>query len=338
MSNIRPSISHGNDATTSAQDLVTIVIPAYKADRYLGETLNGVSGQTWTNWELIVIEDGSDGKTQRMVEEFASNHPENHVEYHNTGVNKGQAHARNFAISIAQGQFIALLDADDIWLSDHLSCSLRTLRISNADIVYSSSILFDSQTGERIGSWGPDPDGPVNVQEALAVKSFLTPSATVLRREIFSHVGGFDEGESMRLAEDYDFWLRAAASNAQFVHVSGNHCLYRKGHDEALTRDLERLNYKTAQVLEEHIDKLKNIEPDTRNRLLARRLFIAGLHNIQADTPFAHKAFRRAWQLRRFKLLYAVVYLLSFSPRLLFQIRELTEPLRERLKRNLLRH
>ncbi len=310
-------------------ELVSIVIPAYKADRYLSETLKGISRQSWTAWELILVEDGSEGETRKIVARFATEHPNNRVMYINSGQNLGQAHARNCGIDHAQGRFIALLDADDVWLPDHLSSSMDALHQSAADIVYSTAIIFDSDSGEQMGLWGPDFSDPGNLQESLAVRSFITPSTSVIQRELFSRLGGLDESEIFRNVEDYDFWLRAAAAGARFSHVKGVHCRYRKGHYDAATLNLEKLNLKIAQVLEKNIETLQEIEPRTRDGLMARRLFIADLHNIKTDTSYAQAALRRAWLLRRFHPLYLMAFLTSFFPGLLFRIRMLAEPLRK---------
>jgi glycosyltransferase involved in cell wall biosynthesis len=314
--------------TSDTDAQVSIVIPAYQAGRYLPETLEGVTLQTWSDWELILVEDGSRDETRMILEKFAKGLPGHRVVYHNTIQNHGQGHARNVAISMAKGRYIALLDSDDVWTPDYLSTTLKVLLKSGADIAYSTSALFDHHSGAEIGHWGPESGAPPDIQSALARNSFLTPSATVIRKDLFERIGGFDESEALRNVEDYDFWLRAAAGEAHFEYVGGCRCRYRKGHDDAATRDIEHLNFKLAQVLEKNIDQLTKLDQSTRDKLHARRLFIAGMHNIKANTEFAQMALKKAWRLDRSHVLYAFGFLASYFPRLLYCLRELAIPMK----------
>lgn len=318
--------------TSKTNVQVSIVIPAYNADRYLPETLEGVSQQTWSEWELILVEDGSAGTTEGLISKFAAMHGEHRVVYENSGINCGQASALNRGISLAQGNFIALLDSDDVWLPDHLSSSIADIERENGDIAFSTSILFDSSSGKQIGYWGPAPGPMCNVQAELALNSFITPSATLLRRDLFDRIGMFDEDPTISSVQDYDLWLRAAIHGVKFVHVSGHHCLYRKGHGEAATTQVETLNYKIAQVLERHIAQLHDLDKRQRDKLFARRLFIAGIHNIRSNTTFAKEALHRAWKLERSRPLYAFALMASYSPKMLYGIRQLSAPWQSRIK------
>jgi glycosyltransferase involved in cell wall biosynthesis len=315
-----------------AKNLISIVIPAFQADSYLPETLQGISNQCETAWELILVEDGSQGATEELVAQFAAKHGDHRVAYENSDINRGQACALNRGIALARGNFIALLDADDIWLPDHLASSVAAIEEENGDIAFSTSILFESSSGKQYGYWGPAPGPITDVQAELARNSVITPSATLLRRDLFDRIGGFDEDPTISSVQDYDFWLRAAIHGAKFVHVNGHHCLYRKGHDEAATKQLETLNYKIARVLDRHIAQLHDLDDRQRDRLLARRLLIAGIHNIRSNTDFAREALHRAWKLERSRPLYALAYMASYSPKTLYTIRQLASPWRSSIQ------
>src|SRR5262249_48276898 len=92
------SFAHG-----AVKDLVSVIIPAYHAERFLGEALASVARQTDPNWEVIVLEDGSDGPTRSIVEEFARNHPWHRVDYDHLDGHHGVSHTRNIAFSKAHG-------------------------------------------------------------------------------------------------------------------------------------------------------------------------------------------------------------------------------------------
>src|SRR5688572_14878985 len=127
-------------------DLVSIIIPTYRGEQYIGETLDSISHQTHGNWEVIVVEDGQAGPTQTIVEDFARRHPNNRVEYSASGKNFGPSHSRNIAFAKAAGEYFALLDSDDRWFPDHLSRSVRELRETGKDLAYSTVITIEDRT------------------------------------------------------------------------------------------------------------------------------------------------------------------------------------------------
>ena len=110
--------------------LVTVVIPAYRADDCLGEALAAIDGQTYSNWEVIVVEDASQGMTQAIVQDFAKEHPQHRVAYFRNEKNRGPSHTRNVAFQEARGEFIALLDADDRWFQTHLAANVQAVALT----------------------------------------------------------------------------------------------------------------------------------------------------------------------------------------------------------------
>src|SRR5687767_2287611 len=127
-----PKVEYQRSPTSG---LVTIVIPTYRADDYIGQALRSISEQSYCDWELIVVEDASQGKTEGIVKQFAADHPQHRVVYLRNEKNSGPSHSRNVAFQQARGEFIALLDADDRWLATHLTASIQQLRESEADLV-----------------------------------------------------------------------------------------------------------------------------------------------------------------------------------------------------------
>lgn len=221
--------------------LVSVVIPTYRGERFIGEALDSVSSQTYLNWEIIVVEDGSYGASQEIVAKFAQRHPSKRVSYHRNEHNLGPSHTRNAAFRRVQGEFVALLDSDDRWLPDHLAISLQALQAHGSDIAYSTVLMIEDQTGLLVGVCGPQSQDLADFPHGLFRQNFITPSATVMRRVVLAEVGAWDI--ELRFCEDLDFWLRCVAAGKKFQHVTGWHCLYRKNHMEAATR-------KTCAVLE----------------------------------------------------------------------------------------
>src|SRR5687768_15411869 len=108
---------------------VSICIPAFKADRYLEATLESVRAQTFKEWELILVEDGSRDRTEAIVQDFARRVSQP-VRFFRHDTNKGLSATRNTGFSHSSAELLALLDADDLWRPDHLQLSLATLESS----------------------------------------------------------------------------------------------------------------------------------------------------------------------------------------------------------------
>jgi len=299
------------------QPLVSVIIPAYNADRTIYESLLSVKQQTYQKWEIVVVEDGSISNTKEIVEKFSKECRTQTINYCLVKNNAGQANARNIGIEKSHGRYIALLDSDDIWLPTHLSSSLKLADQSQSEIIFSTALFFDDQTGERFGFWGPEPHELENISKYLADRSFITPSATLIRREVFDQIGFFQTTEKLRAGgEDYDFWLRAVIAGKKFTHLSGEHCLYRKGHVEAATHNFNLITKSMISVLESHLEQLPGLDEGTRKWLLARKYSAAGKSNLAHDPVFSRKAFAHAWTIRKLNIRYIFFFLCSFFPKI----------------------
>ena len=121
---------------------VSIVIPLYNKSRWISQTLMSVANQTYKNWECIIVDDGSSDDSLEIVKKFAL---ENKGEWRIfSQSNSGQAVARNFGISLARGKYIALLDADDLWLPSKLAKQIDYLeKHADVDIIFCSYVIFE---------------------------------------------------------------------------------------------------------------------------------------------------------------------------------------------------
>ncbi|MGM9816084.1 MAG: glycosyltransferase family 2 protein [Lepagella sp.] len=119
--------------------MVSIIVPAYNAEQYLEQTISSILSQSETDWELLLIDDGSSDSTPDLCRKYAADDPRIQV-YHQA--NAGPSAARNFGISLAQGEYLTFLDADDILHPDFLKVTLQASRESNAGIVATSFYNF----------------------------------------------------------------------------------------------------------------------------------------------------------------------------------------------------
>lgn len=193
--------------TINRTSAVSVVIPAYNAESFLGVTLNSVARQTFQDFEVIVVDDGSRDQTARVVEEFLAKEkiPGRCIRQENRKI----AGARNTGIRSARGEFIALLDHDDLWMPEKLERVMEAFqRWPGTDLIcHNEQILKD---GRVVRVSQNHRGGNTTYEDLLFRGNTLSPSAVVFRKKLFERTGGFDESPELNTVEDYDFWLRVS--------------------------------------------------------------------------------------------------------------------------------
>jgi glycosyltransferase involved in cell wall biosynthesis len=198
---------------------ISVVIPVYNGERTIAESVNSVLEQTFQDFELIVIDDGSHDATTEIL--AAIDDPRLKVfSYPNAGV----AVSRNRGVELASGEFVSFLDADDLWTRDKLEMQLNALRDHPEAAVSYSWTDFIDETGNRT-DFGIYPTLNGYVFPDLLELFFLgNGSNALVRSSVFNQIEGFDQ--TVTPAEDWDLFLRLAA-NFDFVAVPKAHILYR---------------------------------------------------------------------------------------------------------------
>ena len=224
--------------------LVSVIIPAYNAAEFMGETLDSVFAQTFTRHEVVVINDGSSDTDQ--LEEVLKRFPAN-LRYIKQE-NQGAGAARNAGLRAARGEFVAFLDADDTWVPTFLELQLDLIKRTSADLVFSDALLFgDSPVAGRTFMEVEPPRGDVTAENLLAVKVTVLTSTVLARKTPILDVGLFDE--SLRRGQDFDMWLRLAKAGARFAYrreVLAHHRIVESGLSGGTVSQLQR----TLAVLE----------------------------------------------------------------------------------------
>ena len=201
---------------------VSVVIPAYNARDYIAETLESALNQRFHSFEIIVVDDGSTDGTHAIVEKYCDR-----------GVvllrqpNSGVGAARNRALSVAQGEFVTLLDSDDLWEPDYLQTMIAFLNQNpGVSIAFCDALFFGESkfVGKRFYEVYP-PSPPITFAKLAGRISYVTVAAT-LRREVFTRVGLFDE--AIRGGEDFELWLRALHAGCLIQPVSEVLVHYRR--------------------------------------------------------------------------------------------------------------
>jgi glycosyltransferase involved in cell wall biosynthesis len=183
---------------------VSVIIPAYNAERYIADTVRSALGQSYGDLEVIVVDDGSTDGTLACLAPFGDRIRVK------AQANGGVATARNGGVAIARGQWVAFLDADDLWLPHKLE---QQLNGSTAPLIYSDRF--------NIGERGSLPELQSNVTRMhggdvflhlLREGNFITNTSVVMRRDLFEKMGGFYTG--LNGTEDWDLWIRVAERHA----------------------------------------------------------------------------------------------------------------------------
>ena len=278
--------------------LISICIPAYKAEHFIGETLASVKAQTFTDWELIVTEDGSRDRTEEIVTAFAATVPQT-VSYGRHDPNRGLPATRNAGITAARAQWISLLDSDDLWTPDHLAVCIETAKQSHAEFIHGGSVLFNSDTGKTLETRAPSTEDCRTLTLSLFKAHYvIQPSSVLFRREIWERAGKFDP--SFRYVEDRDMWLRCARAGARIEYTGRITCRYRK-HTSALSTHSAPMAEAAARVFEKHLD-WEAIPKNLRRDLCAEAWAAAAKLRWRAEPKIANGHLRHAcnihWRFR----------------------------------------
>lgn len=230
--------------TPSRKPLISVIIPAFNASEFIGETLDSVFSQTFTDFEVIVINDGSPDtdELERVLQRFPAKL------HYLKQENQGAAAARNTGLRAARGEFVAFLDADDTWLPVFLEKQLELLKRTNADLVFADASLFgDSPLAGRTFMQMHPSRGEVTPEKLLSVKVTVITSTVLARKAPILAVGLFDE--SVRRGHDFELWLRLAKAGFRFDYqrdVLGRHRIL----DSSLSGDITSQLQRTLAVLE----------------------------------------------------------------------------------------
>jgi glycosyltransferase involved in cell wall biosynthesis len=235
---------------------ISVVIPAYNCAKTIKQTRDSVLSQTYTDLELIVINDGSTDATLNIVSQIKDSRIKL-FSYPNAGGNV----SRNRGINHAVGEFISFLDADDIWTPDKLATQLQTLQENPTTKVAYSWTDYIDENGKFVSS-GTHISLNGNLYEQLLVKNFLeNGSNPLICKDALLAVGGFDE--SLVAGQDWDMWLRLARE-FNFVAVPKVQILYRISAN-SLSSNLARQEKACLQVL----NKAYSTSPESLQHLKA---------------------------------------------------------------------
>ena len=186
--------------------LVSVIIPVFNGDQFIGETIDSVIGQSYRDLEVLVIDDGSDSKLKEIIQPYCDK--DRRIRYYYQD-HQGVSKARNYGIRLSQGSYLAFLDADDVWMEDNLWLKVPKLEGKSFGMVHSDALLMDKNSQPV--------HGILRGREGWLLDDLLIwktgqvpgPSSVLVKKEVIDRVGMFDE--NLSTAADRDFFIRVSA-------------------------------------------------------------------------------------------------------------------------------
>ncbi|EMS32309.1 Glycosyltransferase [Mariniradius saccharolyticus AK6] len=229
--------------------LVSILIPNYNKAPYLRETLESVIGQTYTDWECIVVDDHSTDESWEILESFTQKDRRIKIFRRPENRKKGGNAARNYAIELAMGEFVAFLDSDDVWRPRRLESAISFLNSQNFEAIFSGAIVLRKNSIQKLSS--RDIQIGESVFDFVLSDDVFCPTPSLILKKELAQIVMFDE--KLRRHQDYDFFIR--------VHLVSP-WRYFENYDVQVnwTRDdLKTINYLDClPFYEKHCEKSQN--------------------------------------------------------------------------------
>ena len=245
--------------------LVSVIIPVYRGEQFVVQAVQSVLDQRYPNVEIIIVNDGSPDRSRDVLAPLLDRPNVRYVEQNNAGV----AAARNAGLRLAKGEFIGLVDQDDLWYPDKLDLQVACLIRHEAVGLVHGDVIYINENGHPLPR---DPHFPDNVTGRCFARLFIgNPVMTcsaLFRRSVIDQVGGFDE--LIRFSDDYDLWLRIAAAGFEFAYIDRPVAKYRIHAANESKKTVEIIDY-TIRVLRKALAEIPSCSGWVgRDRIQAR--------------------------------------------------------------------
>ena len=314
--------------TKNASPAVSVIMPAYRVAEYIGAAIESVLNQTYTDHEIIVVNDGSPDTVE--LESVLAPYRDQIIYIKQR--NRGCSAARNTAIRASRGRYIALLDPDDLWEPDYLKVQLEILeRDPTIDVLYCDALIFgDSDLSQRRFMEVMPSRGQVTLNALITQRCNVMISVTA-RREAIMRAGMFDE--RLRSAEDFDMWLRIVQDGGKIAYHRKVLVRYRR-HRSSLSADPVWMCRHILEVLDraKARNKLSALEFENLKMQIARFRALINLNEgkrafFTGNAKSAIAKLTEANSSLRSRKLALVLMIMRAAPRLLLFIYNLRDRL-----------
>ena len=277
-------------------------MPAFNAEKYISESIISVINQTYSNWELIIVDDESTDKTSEIIKQYMNT--DSRVKYFYQK-NSKQGKARNTAFKKSNGEFIAFLDADDIWTNTKLEIQVKEMLANQSiDLIFSQGYLLNNAGIENynitVKSQWNNQDLPTFINcNQIPILSVLVKTQALKTVEIFS--------EDLRIqnVEDYHLWLKLLDSNFKFKSIE-NRLFYYRIHQNQSTYQSSNTNIPMLNMLCMFYDNCNSRTKTIRKSIIDRTKM------LMADEQVKQESFNliKAIQKKQNPIIYLILHLL----------------------------
>ena len=225
------------------QPLVSVILTAYNAEKYIGYAIDSILGQTLSNFELFIVDDGSKDSTKAIIKTFSD---ERVVSIFNK-TNRGQSYSRNLAVANARGKYIAIMDADDIAYPTRLQKQVEFME-QNQHISLCGSWAHLIDEGGKINGIKKGPDKDIEIKFRLLFYCPIIHPSVMWRKAEFDRLG-LDYDSHFVYAQDFDLWTRAMAKSVEFHILQEPLVQFRFKHTDSISGAKTNLQGKYAQEI-----------------------------------------------------------------------------------------
>lgn len=204
--------------------MVSIITPAYNSEKFIAETILSVLAQSYQDWEMIIVDDGSTDRTSEIVSSFQEK--DSRIKYFYNATNKGSAFSRNIALQKAQGEWIAFLDSDDLWHPEKLEKQIEFMTKNDIHFSYTNYCEIDESSKER----GVLITGPKVISEKK-MRAYCWPGCLTVMYD--AEKIGLIQSVDLEINEEYALWIKASKKNDCYL-LDENLAKYRR-HTKSLS-------------------------------------------------------------------------------------------------------
>ena len=267
---------------------VSVVIPTYNHSQYILATLDSVFAQTYPDYEIIVINDGSPDDTARALEPLVEQNKIQYLEQEN----QGQAAARNRGLALARGEFIAFLDDDDLWPPDKLEWQVEMLQDSDDVAVAGGSVHYIDDLGRYVMQ-EPLREPQVTLEHLFCGSPFVSPGQTLIRASHLRQIGGLNP--ALWGVDDYDLWFRILKHGK--ITISPKVSLYYRTHAANASKNSSRMFNNSLVLIKAQVADAPRAKRALFSRTIYRWLYYyAGQRMVYNLKIHKLKPFRKATQ------------------------------------------
>lgn len=217
--------------------LISIIIPTYNRAHLIGETLDSMIAQTYTNWECIIIDDGSIDNTVEVIKKYTKNDSRFKYYPRPESFKKGPSSCRNYGFELSKGEFVSFFDSDDLFFSDALECYIKSFN-EEIDVTVAKLEKIDFKSGNKINENSILSD---NLIEDYFIGNISYYVCGPIWRKSFLDSQSVLFDENIRNLDDWDFNLRMLYKNPKIAYIQRPLMQYRF-HDNSLSKEIYKLN------------------------------------------------------------------------------------------------